>query len=396
MGNELNLLDIIIVILKHKWKVLIHFILISIFAFTIAFILPKTYKSEIVFIPKGQSGSGLFSLIGNNLSADIIGGASLSKRQYKALLYSRELREKLIKKFDLIEVYEKTEAPNPTDQTLKILQSVIEIEEEEEGGLGITDIITITLTVYDEDPQRASDMANYLYTLLEEKAVALNKSEYEKITDFLIQKINQSNVTLESARKELNKFQVANHAYDIPRQVSMVLQAYSITKAEMLSLENKIIYLKSIHATDYDGIKILLQKKAAFKTKLRDLEFSKKKDVFMGLTKSLDLSNGYIDLFAEVETYAQLRLLLKQQLEQAKIKQSKNFSPLYLVDAARPAEYKCKPKRAFVILVIVFMYMSIYISIILLWHHYRETKRNNPEKIEKIDQLLNLLKFKNQ
>jgi len=394
MGKELNLLDILIVLAKHKKAIIINFIVISAVALTIALLLTKIYKSEVVFIPRGQSGSGLFSLIGNNFSADIIGGSNLSKRQYEALLYSREVREKLIKKFNLIEVYEKTETPNPLDQTLKALENTIEIEEEEEGGLGITDVISVTITVYDKDPVRAADMANYLYHLMEEKATELNGQEYAKITTFLNEKIKECNAKLDSARKKLNEFQIANHAYDIPQQVSMVLQAFSITKAEILSLDNQILYLKSIHSKDYSGIKVLEQKKTAYEKKLREMEFTKKKNVFVGLSQSLELSNKYIDLFSEVETYVQLRLLLKQQLEQAKIKESKSFSPLYLIDAARPAQYKCKPKRAFVILFIVFLYMTTFITLIFLWNYYQEVKKNRPEDLIKIEQLFKHISLK--
>lgn len=394
MGKELNLLDFLIVLLKHKWLVFINFVIISIIAFIIAFSLTKYYKSEVVFIPKGRAGSGLFSIIGDNLSADIIGGSSLSKRQFKAVLYSRELREKLIKKFNLVEVYKNNKKPNPIDKTLKYLENYIKIDEEQEGGLGITDVISLTITVIDKDPVRASDMANYLFSLLEEKAMELNQEEYKKITAFFLSKINHCNSKLGSARKELNVFQLANHAYDIPQQVSMVLQAGATIKAEILSLENKIIYIKSIHSNNYDEIPVLKQKKAALEKKLSEIENSKKNDIFLGLTQSLNLSNTYTDLYTEVQTYNQLRLLLKQQLEQANIKKSKDFVSLYLIDAARPAEYKFKPKRSLVILGIVFCYMFILITFLILWNHYQNLRYNNPDKLKKIDLLLQYVKLK--
>ena len=83
MSNELNLLDFLIVILKRKRLVLINFLVISTIAFTIAILLPKLYKSEVVFIPKGRESAGLFSIMGDILSSDIVGGSALSKRQYK-------------------------------------------------------------------------------------------------------------------------------------------------------------------------------------------------------------------------------------------------------------------------------------------------------------------------
>ena len=394
MGKELSLLDFFIVLAKHKIKILINFIFISIVALIIALCLTKLYKSEVVFIPKSNSSSGLFSLIGNNLTADFIGGSSLSKRQYKSVLYSRELREKLIKKFNLVEVYELTDRINPIDYSLKMLKKNIVIEEESEGGLGITDVVSLTIRVIDKDPQLASDMANYIFVLLEEKVLELNKNEFDNVTEFLDLQIAQCEQKLDSTRQLKKDFQFKNKAYNISQQVSMVLQAFGTTKAEILSLDNKIYYLESIHSKDYNGISTLKQKKRAFEQKLREMENSQKNDVFVGLTKSLDLSDEFIDLVTEVETYTHLRSLLKQQLEQAKIKQSKNFSPLYIIDNARPAEYKFKPKRAVVILVIVFIYMFFYISILLLWDHYLYIKKHTPEKLHRINILLDNLSFK--
>lgn len=394
MSKEISLLDLVIIIAKHKKSIIIHFFLISIISLIFALLLTKLYRSEVVFIPKSDRNSGLISLIGSNLSADLVGGSNLSKRQFKFLLYSRELREKLIDEFNLIEYYEYEKRINPRDYTLRKLLKVIEIIEEAEGGLGITDVISITIRVIDKDPQMAADMANYLYELLNNKAIELNRSEFNNVSNFLVKQINNCNSILDSVRVEKKQFQMEHHAYDISQQVSMVLRAFGTTKAEILALENRIQYLKKIHANDFSGITILKQKKAAFEERLEEMEKSSKNDVFLGLTKSLDLSNKYVDLHTEVETYTHLRSLLKQQLEQAKIKQSKTFSPLHLVDKARPAEYKFKPKRALVMIAIVGLYMIAYITIILLWDHYQYLKTNEPQKVEKIDALRQNLSFK--
>ncbi|MBN1982427.1 MAG: hypothetical protein JW795_12915, partial [Chitinivibrionales bacterium] len=86
--------------------------------------------------------------------------------------------------------------------------------------------------------------------------------------------------------------------------------------------------------------------------------------------KSVNLSNEYFDLYTNVEIYTQLQTMLRSQLEQARIKSQKQSIDVYLIDKARPAQWKYKPKRALVILAIVFSYMLCIMTVRILVHHY--------------------------
>lgn len=121
---------------------------------------------------------------------------------------------------------------------------------------------------------------------------------------------------------------------------------------------------------------------AVCKQKISELEKQYGSSLIPSLQKSLDLSDEYLDLFKEVETYIQLKFLLRQQLEIAKLKQCKSFSGISLVDHARPAQYKFKPKRSIVTLLLTFVYMMILITWIFYRDYYDFIKRNHPEKID--------------
>lgn len=366
----LNLLDVLLVISKKMKFIIINFVLIVIIAFTISMLMTKLYKAEVVFMPQNKGGSGLLSIIGGSMGADVIGGSFLSKRQYSALLNSRELREKLIGKFDLIKYYGNEKMPNPIDFTLKGLADNIIITEKEEGGLGITDVISTSIQVIDKDPKMAADMANYIYYLLEEKVMQLNNIEYSSVMEFMGRQIEECKNKLDTVRSLKKQFQLENHIYSIPEQLSMVIQSYAMSKSELLAIEKEISYLNSVHSYDYSKIKQLKVKRNSLNKILKDFEVSQKSDIFIGLTKSIDLQNQFVDLSRDVETYEQLLSILEQQMEQAHIKSVKDYSPFYLVDKARTPEYKFKPKKAIVIAVIVFLYMSVLISFIFIKEYY--------------------------
>ena len=307
-------------------------------------------------------------------------GSKFSKRQYISLLQSRELREQLINKFDLINLYKLNKMINSLDLTLKALDKNIIIKEEEEGGLGITDVLTVSLTVVDGKAQRASDMANSLFDLLEKKVLEINQRESDLQIDFLNKQTQLDDTLLARARRELKTFQLNEKMYDIPSQVKMTVRSLSQLEADKMSLEFQKAYLLKSFSSQYSEVNSLNEKLAVCNQKIAEIEQRYNSGLIPGLQKSLEISDEYLDRLKEVETYIQLKFLLRQQLEIAKMKQQKNYTGISLIDHARPAQYKFKPKRAFVVLGITITYMILLILWILLRDYYTFVRQNHPER----------------
>jgi capsule polysaccharide export protein KpsE/RkpR len=232
-------------------------------------------------------------------------------------------------------------------------------------------------------------MANYLYDLLEKKVIEINQQEYNLQIEFLNKQMISEDSLLIKARKELKSFQINNKLYDIPSQVKLAVSALSQLEADKMSLELQKEFLQKSFSSQYSEITSLDEKLAVCNQKISDLEKQYGTSLVPGLHKSLDLSDEYLDRLKEVETYIQLKFLLRQQLEVAKLKQQKNYTGISLIDHARPAQYKFKPKRAVVVLVLTFIYM-VAIILWLFWKDYWGYMRKyNPDKT---DQLINALK----
>lgn len=378
--KDFSLFDILVVVLRKRKFLLVNFSAAFIVSIGISLLLPKSYKSTLVFIPPGQSGGGILSMLGNELSPDAFMGSKFSKRQYISLLQSRELREQLINKFDLINLYKLNKMINSLDLTLKALDKNIIIKEEEEGGLGITDVLTVSLTVVDGKAQRASDMANSLFDLLEKKVLEINQRESDLQIDFLNKQTQLDDTLLARARRELKTFQLNEKMYDIPSQVKMTVRSLSQLEADKMSLEFQKAYLLKSFSSQYSEVNSLNEKLAVCNQKIAEIEQRYNSGLIPGLQKSLEISDEYLDRLKEVETYIQLKFLLRQQLEIAKMKQQKNYTGISLIDHARPAQYKFKPKRAFVVLGITITYMILLILWILLRDYYTFVRQNHPER----------------
>jgi uncharacterized protein involved in exopolysaccharide biosynthesis len=389
--KDFSLFDILVALLKRKKFLIVNFFIVFLVAIGLSLLLPKSYKSTLVFIPPGQSASGILSMLGSEITPDALMGSKFSKRQYISLLQSRELREQLINKFNLIEVYKLGKMKNSLDLALKALDKSIIIKEEEEGGLGITDVLTVSITVVDGKAQRASDMANGLFDLLEKKVLEMNQRESDLQIEFLNHQMFLDDTLLVRARNELKTFQMTYKMYDIPSQVRMTVRALSQLEADKMSLEFQKTYLLKSFSSQYSEVTSLNEKLAVCNQKIADLEKQYNSGLIPGLQKSLDLSDEYLDRLKEVETYVQLKFLLRQQLEIAKMKLQKSYTGISLIDHARPAQYKFKPKRAFVVLVLTFLYMALLLFWILFKNYYDYVRQNHPEKM---NQLLDAVKNK--
>src|SRR6266849_2072077 len=154
--DEISLLDLLIVLAKHKRTVLGIPFVVAIAAVIISLLIPNIYTGTTRILPPQQSASAasaLLSQLGGQLGgfAGAAGGALGIRNPndlYVGMLKSRTVADNLIARFDLTKIYEQ----ELQSGTRNILQNNTTITA---GGDGI-----ITIDVDDKDPKRAADLAN--------------------------------------------------------------------------------------------------------------------------------------------------------------------------------------------------------------------------------------------
>lgn len=395
--NDITLFDLLIILLKKKVQIILNFILISVVALIFAYNMTLWYQSTVTFIPKsGGGGSGLFAMIGEQMSADIVGNLPFSKRQYLTILNSIELKNKLIDEFNLIEYYDLQESSAPHHLTLKRLNESLTFSVEEEGGLGITDVLSISIHVVDTNKVTAADMANFYYSELEKKVIRLYKDEYTKLGDYLSVQLANCEDSLKYAELQLQKFMNKNKIYSIDDQVKKSLDLYAKQKAELFSITSKIELLKNQVHNQSRVMQQAQHEKVIIEKRLNELELTEKPNVLLGLSNSLDLSAEFSELFARKQVFLQLRQILVQQLKQSQIKRDRDFGGIYLLDNAHPAYYKYKPKRVVYVLMIIAIYMFCYLSFLIFVGLFKKFREGEPGSKwnQKVDELVSAAKGK--
>lgn len=152
--DEINLLDLLIVLAKHKKTILGMTLGVAVLAVGISLQLPNIYTGTSKILPPQSSQSSSVNAVMLAQLGGLAGaaGSALGLKDpnalYLAMLKSRNITEKIARRFDLQKVYDKKFM---TD-TLKALEKQSSIIAGKDG--------VIVVEVDDEDPQRAAALAN--------------------------------------------------------------------------------------------------------------------------------------------------------------------------------------------------------------------------------------------
>ena len=214
MEKKVNLIDYLYVFVKWRKLLITNFFIVCVVAIVISLLLPKWYESSAVIMPPKSDFNNL------NISALVsklpFGGLGIPMgseevQAFMAILKSRTIKEIVINKFNLIEVYEKKDI----ERTLEALEDNIE------GTLG--DEGQILLSVLDQEPKRAAEMANTLLSALDSIYTQLNIQKARNDRIFIEKRFTQNKEDLKTAEEQLKAFQEKYGVIDIPEQIRVAI-----------------------------------------------------------------------------------------------------------------------------------------------------------------------------
>ncbi len=149
--DEISVLDLLIVLAKHKKLVLGLPLVVAVLAAGISLVLPVSYTGTTKILPPQQSQSGtaaMLAQLGGGLAglAGGVAGIKSPNELYIGMLKSRTVQDNLIQRFDLNALYDE----RYQSSTRKKLEKLTTISSGKDG--------IITIEVDDEDAKRAAEI----------------------------------------------------------------------------------------------------------------------------------------------------------------------------------------------------------------------------------------------
>jgi uncharacterized protein involved in exopolysaccharide biosynthesis len=202
--DEINLLDLFIVLLKHKVMIFSVVFLAGVAALVISLQMPNVYRSEATIAPTTQekSGGGLAALggFGAMIAAEVGIGATGSLDQFDVVLKSRDLTNTIIREHNLLPIiFEKSwdaktgnwkvgEPPSYLQKATEALKGIFGTSPDEKNNVSKTPTLqdaykpmqemlvktpdkkqnVMRLSVESEDPKMAQVILNYYIVGLSE------------------------------------------------------------------------------------------------------------------------------------------------------------------------------------------------------------------------------------
>lgn len=327
-GDEVDLLDILLVISENLRLLILGPLLVGLSALGISFLITPTFTATTSFLPpQQQQGAAAMMLQSLGAIGSLAGAASGLKNpadQYAAFVQSVSIENALIDRFKLMERYEQERR----DLTREMLEKRTKVTSGKDGILKVE--------VEDHEPQFAADLANGYIEELGKLMDRLAVTEAQQRRVFFEKKLKETKENLTRAQLALAGAGVAEGAVRVDPGAS-VGQVASLL-AQVAAKEVELSAMRNYLTPESPDFKRAQSQLVALRAQLAKSE------------KSAADGSGddYVNKYRDYKYFETLFELMAKQYEVARIDEAREGAVIQVVDRALPPEWKSKPKKALI------------------------------------------------
>src|SRR5436190_9201459 len=361
--DEVSLLDLLIVLAKHKRIVLGVPLVVAIAAAIISLLMPNIYTGTTRILPPQQSASAASALL-NQLGGAFGGigaaGGALGIRNpndlYVGMLKSRTVADNLISRFELGKVYDE----NRLSDARKHLEKKTTIVAGRDG--------IITIEVDDKERKRAAELANaYVDELMKlTKILAVTEASQRRL--FFERQLVQAKDNLTTAEIEARQGLQKGGLAQVDAQGRSMIEVTARLRAQISVKEVQIGSMRTFAAEGNPELQRTQQELEALKRELGRVEGSSPVATVGKGEASSGSGLDNLGRLRDVKYYEFLYELLAKQYELAKIDEAKDATVIQVMDRAIEPDRKSRPVRA---LIVVASAVAALFAV-LLWVYVRE------------------------
>ena len=371
-SNETNIIKIIPLLWNKRTSIIKNLFIVSIMTIFFVFSIPKTYTSSALLMPPtSETGPGsIMGALSNLPFGGLMSQTNDESLSILAILKSRTLFEKVIKRFNLMEFYQASNI----DKALIALSNNTAFNVKEEGTISISVDVATNWFHPDESEIKAKTLCTDMAIYFAEQLDLLNKSlKTEQASfhrEFIGERYRKNLVDLKKAEDSLQVFQEKHKMVALTEQTSATIEAAAVLKAQMLSNEVKLGVMLGALNSNHPDIENIKKENSELSKKMNELEYGtgvinyKKSNLFPVLADVPELGIELIRLKREVEIQNTLFVFLTQQYEEAKIKEAKDTPTVQILDYPQIPHQKSAPKR--VLILIICLSISMFANILFI------------------------------
>jgi uncharacterized protein involved in exopolysaccharide biosynthesis len=337
---------------RKRWLLAANFAIACAAGWVLAFVvMEKEYSATVTFLPPAGENLSAMSLLNMSMPSLSTGGASAE--QVEVVFHSNSIKRRIIDEFDFITYFKLENSKNPFVLAVKRLRRYVILNANEKGGLGMSRTVSYSITTFHPSPDTARMMADFTFGLVDSSIREISIDRAQRNREFVEGQVATQNARMDSLQAVFQEFQHAHKAYNVPEQARLSLMAYADLRSAALMNELRLSTLRGQFSGNTHEIAELRRNQRVYEQKLKEFESSENPAVIPSLGLASQLMPEYAKMVRDIEVQNQLILFLTRELEQARLQEARDVSPLIIVDPAFVPEYKARPGRLLVILAVV-------------------------------------------
>ncbi len=389
--KNIDIIDILIVLAKKRKFIIITTFIVTVAVIFYSLVATKYWKSSVTFLTISQTQmptsvvpQALMGGMGASMLGLEPGGDALS---FLKIIQSRTFSENIIRKYDLIDYFDITDADTLVvmEQAVKQLQDdVLDVDLDLETGM-------ISIAIETKNRYLSSSIANSYYQLLEKYFIETKMSKGRQRRLFLEDRVADFEKSFAKLTKEFEEFQEKYNIIDIDSQKENIVALYAEIVAEKIEVEIELEYSKRFLYDDVHQIRSLQDKVGVLNKAITDIESSeseRKPKYIINLDDMPSLNNRFLQLSLNLEIQRNVIEFLYPQYERARLDELSDISTFELVDEAIPSGKRSKPQRGK--MVVIGFILSLFLSSLIAYTHEIFTTTDRKDKIQQLFKELGL------
>jgi len=384
----IDALDLLLVLLRNRRQIAGATLAALVLGILVALLLKPTFTATAVILPPQQQQSSAGALAGQLGSLLGGGGGGLGLKSpgdlYVGILQSRTIADRIIAKFGLMSVY-KAKRMQDARAALKRHSQV----EAAKDGL-------IEIAVVDDDPNRASEIANAYIDQLYALNATLAVSEASQRRVFFDQQLAEEKAALLAAESGLKATQERTGLIQLGGQAESIIRGIAEAEAQIAAREVELQAARTFATDQNPEIVRLQQEIAALRHQLASLQDDRQRlapgDTQLPAGRVPGAGLEYARNLREVKYHEALVDLLSRQYEAARIDEAKSAPVIQAIDRAVPPDKKSGPHRLLIVagagLAGVFLGCAWCLA-----RHTLERFRGIPQNAAKLAQLRSSMRY---
>ncbi len=331
---------------------------VALLSVAIALLLPKWYAAEArVLQPEGGALS-LLSGIDASLGGlgGLLGGSSGEYSRYLTILTSRSLMERMVDEFDLIRVYDiDDESEAPVFEAIDMLAENVEFEVNPE-------FLFLAVRAYDQEPERAADMANYLVAALNEEHARLSSQNARQTRVFIEQRLGRAQADLDSVRIAMQAFQEEHGVVELESQARAFMESMAQLRGDVAQLDVRYQTLAQQYGPDNPQVLAAREALRAARGQISSALGGRDALLPVSMQELPALSRRYAELMQDQLIQAQIIEAIYPIYEQSLFQEQNEAVAVQVVDEAVPPVLASRPSRKAIVIVATF---SAFLLVVL-------------------------------